>query len=145
MFIIAHNIRSLYNVGSLFRSAEAFGIEKIYLTGYTGHPPRKEIHKTALGTEHLISWEYQEDIFSLIDTLKEEHILVYGLETAEEAQPLDSVQTHQHLALVLGNEVSGIEQEVRDMLDGLLVIPMKGRKKSINVSVAAGIAMFVLQ
>jgi len=144
MIIIAHNIRSLHNVGSIFRSADVFAVEKLYLTGYTGTPPQKEIAKTALGSEDRVVWEKVEDIFSLIEKLRSEGYLVLGLETGTEVMPIDSLSFDQPIALVLGNEVTGIEPEVVEKLDGLTEIPMPGAKKSLNVSVAAGIAMFVL-
>lgn len=146
MIIISHNIRSLHNLGAIFRSADAFGIEKIYLTGYTATPPRKEINKTALGSENIVPWEKQDDIFIVIKELKEKNYKVIGLETGAMAQPLnDFLLEGKKLALVLGNEVTGIENEVRDNLDGLVEIPMPGHKKSLNVSVAASIAMFVFR
>ena len=144
MIIIAHNIRSLHNVGSIFRSADVFAVEKIYLTGYTGNPPQKEIAKTALGSEDRVTWEKVEDIFPLIEKLRSDGYQVIGLETGEGVQPLGSLPSHKPIALVLGNEVTGIESEVVKKLDGLAEIPMLGPKKSLNVSVAAGIAMFEL-
>lgn len=143
MIIIAHNIRSLYNVGSIFRSADVFAVEKIYLTGYTGVPPNKDIAKTALGSENRVLWEKRDDVISLISELKNEGWQVGGLETGGKTISITSL-SNKHLALVLGNEVTGIEQEVRENLDVLAEIPMPGVKKSLNVSVAAGIAMFVL-
>lgn len=144
MTILVHNIRSLHNVGSIFRSADVFAVEKIYLTGYTATPPRKEIAKTALGSENRVVWEKVEDIFSLIEKLRVNGCQIIGLETDEAAQPLDSLPSDKPIALVLGNEVTGIEPEVVEKLDGLAKISMPGAKKSLNVSVAAGIAMFVL-
>lgn len=144
MIIIAHNLRSLHNVGSIFRSADVFAVEKIYLTGYTGAPPQKEIAKTALGSEDRVAWEKVEDVFSLIEKLRSDGYRVVGLEIGEAARSLDSFSPDKSIALVLGNEVTGIEPEVREKLDGLAEIPMLGLKKSLNVSVAAGIAMFVL-
>lgn len=144
MIIIAHNLRSLHNVGSIFRSADVFAVEKIFLTGYTGTPPQKEIAKTALGSEDRVAWEKVENIFSLIEKLRAEGYQVIGLETGEDARPLGDLSSDKPIALVLGNEVTGIEPEVREKLDVLAEIPMLGPKKSLNVSVAAGIAMFVL-
>src|SRR3990167_295007 len=144
MIVIAHNIRSLHNTGALFRSADAFAVEKLYLTGYTATPPRKEIHKTALGSEHIVPWEYQADIFGLMKYLRENGRFLYGLETGDQTISIEDKQLCFPLALILGNEVTGIEKEVQEQLDALVEIPMRGRKKSINVSVAAGIALFVL-
>jgi len=144
MILIAHNIRSLHNVGAIFRSAEVFVVEKIFLTGYTGVPPHKDIAKTALGSENRVAWEKREDIFSLINDLKKDSWKILGLETGEKTIPITSLNSRERLVLILGNEVTGIETEVRDELDGLVEISMPGRKRSLNVSVAAGIAMFVL-
>ena len=143
MMIVAHNIRSLYNVGSIFRSDDVFAIEKIFLTGYTGTPPQKEIAKTALGSENRVLWEKRENILSLISELKNGGWQVVGLETGEKTVSITTLN-HRRLVLILGNEVTGIELEVREKLDVLAEIPMPGVKKSLNVSVAAGIAMFVL-
>jgi tRNA G18 (ribose-2'-O)-methylase SpoU len=143
MLIIAHNIRSLHNVGSIFRSADVFAVEKLYLTGYTGAPPQKEIAKTALGSENRVAWERRGEILPLIEELKSQGFSVIGLETGGESRPIDTFSKGR-VVLVLGSEVTGIEPELRDKLDALAEIPMSGRKKSLNVSVAAGIAMFVL-
>lgn len=142
MIVIAHNIRSLHNVGAIFRNAAAFSVEKLYLTGITGVPPRKEIAKVALGAEHLVPWE-QQDIFSCIAALKAAGYRVFGLEQGEGAVSLREHTLEANIALVLGNEVEGIEQDVVEQLDGLVEIPM-GKKKSLNVSVASGIAMYAL-
>lgn len=141
MVIIAHDIRSLHNVGAIFRNAAAFGIEKVYLTGITATPPRKEIAKVALGAEDLVPWEAGM-IQDVIQLVRIQGYRVYGLETSPDAQPLELAQD-QHLALVLGNEVSGIDEVTLAMLDGTLVIPMH-KKRSLNVSVASGVAMYVL-
>lgn len=141
MIIIAHNIRSLHNVGSIFRNAAAFDVEKLYLTGITGTPPRKEIAKVALGAETLVDWE-RGDILLTIEKLKEEGYKVFGLEQGEGSVGLRDVHEDK-LALVLGNEVEGIDQETISILDGLVEIPM-GKKRSLNVSVASGIAMYEL-
>ncbi len=141
MLVIAHNIRSLHNVGSIFRNAAAFGIEKLYLTGITATPPRKEIAKVALGAEDLVAWE-QAEIAELIPRLKSQGYTVHGLETGADAVTIDQVHI-QKLALVLGNEVEGIDAETLTLLDGKIVIPME-RKQSLNVSVASGVAMYVL-
>ena len=144
MIIIAHNIRSLHNVGSIFRSADAFGVEKLYLTGFTGVPPRSEISKTALGSENRVVWEQIEDIQSLISKLRSDGYSLIGLENGENIKSINETVFDKPVALVLGNEVEGIEAEVREKLDLLVEIPMPGQKRSLNVSVAAGIAMFVL-
>ena len=139
MIIIAHNIRSLHNVGAIFRNCAAFGVEKLYLTGYTAIPPRKEIAKVALGAEQLVSWE-QGDIDQIINELRSDGYQVLGLETGEDAKDINSIEEDK-IALVLGSEVEGIDQETIDKLDGIVEIPMN-KKRSLNVSVASGVAMY---
>ncbi len=117
MIIIAHNIRSLHNVGSIFRTADVFGIEKIYLTGYTGQPPRKEIAKTALGSDKRVKWEGVEDVYKLIDQLKDEGVVVAALEMNERSVSIESFTSSKEVALILGNEVEGIEKEVLEKCD----------------------------
>lgn len=141
MLVLAHNIRSLHNVGAIFRSAAAFGVEKLFLTGYTPVPPRKEIAKVALGAERLVTWE-QGDIFEVIAQCKQEGFSVFALEQAPNAIELADVRTEK-VALILGNEVEGIEPDVLAACDGSVVIPMYA-KRSLNVSVAAGVAMYAL-
>ena len=141
MIVIAHDIRSLHNIGSIFRNAAAFGIEKLYLTGFTATPPRKEIAKVALGAEDLVPWE-AGIIEQVITSLKADGYVVYGLETGNDARAIASVAAPK-LALVLGNEVEGIDKATLELLDGKLVIPMD-KKRSLNVSVASGVAMYIL-
>lgn len=140
MIVIAHNIRSLYNVGSIFRNAAAFGVEKLYLTGFTATPPRKEIAKVALGAEELVPWE-QRSIVDVIAALRADGFRIVGLETGEESDDI-AVLCHDRLALVLGNEVDGIDAATLALLDGTVEIPME-RKRSLNVAVASGIAMYL--
>jgi len=143
MRLIAHDIRSLHNVGSLFRSADAFGIEKIYLTGITGTPPRKEIAKVALGSEHRVPWEQQEDIKSLIQELQKQGWFICALETGKEAKSLTQIKGQGgKIILLVGNEVEGLSSELCAACDAIAEIPMPGVKRSLNVSVAAGIALF---
>lgn len=141
MIIVAHDIRSLHNIGSIFRNAAAFGVEKLYLTGFTATPPRKEIAKVALGAEDLVTWEAGE-VSAVIASLKADGYTVFGLETGSDAQDIATVKIEK-LALVLGNEVAGIDQATLALLDGKVVIPMN-KKQSLNVSVASGVAMYVL-
>jgi tRNA G18 (ribose-2'-O)-methylase SpoU len=141
MIVIAHDIRSLHNIGSIFRNAAAFGVEKLYLTGFTATPPRKEIAKVALGAEDLVAWEAGE-VSAVIASLKADGYTVFGLETGVDAQNIAETKADK-LALVLGNEVAGIDQATLALLDGKLVIPMN-KKQSLNVSVASGVAMYVL-
>lgn len=144
VILIAHDIRSLHNVGALFRSADAFGVEKMYLTGITGTPPRKEIAKVALGGETRVAWEYHETIDEVIELLKNEGVKICALELSEKSQSLRSFDVPEQVALILGNEVEGIGPEVLAHVDHVLEIPMLGQKKSLNVSVAAGIALYEL-
>ncbi|MDP2631477.1 MAG: TrmH family RNA methyltransferase [Candidatus Uhrbacteria bacterium] len=141
MIVIAHNIRSLHNVGSIFRNCAAFGIEKLFLTGYTATPPRKEIAKVALGSVDLVDWE-EGSIGEIVENLKADGFKVLGLEIGDEALNISSVD-YEKIALVLGNEVEGIDSETIMLLDGLVQIPMAA-KQSLNVSVASGVAMYVL-
>ncbi len=142
MIVIAHDIRSLHNVGSIFRNCAAFGVEKLYLTGITGLPPRKEISKVALGAQDLVAWE-AGDVFEIIQRLKTEGFLVCALETGNDAEEIGRFSTKQPVALILGNEVEGIAPDVLEVVDQKLVIPMQ-RKRSLNVSVASGVALYAL-
>ena len=142
MIVIAHNIRSLHNVGAIFRSADAFGVERLYLTGFTGTPPRSEIAKTALGSEDRVAWEKVAEVVEVIEGVKAAGYRVVALENGVGAVPIGPMEGK--IALVLGNEVEGIEPDVLAACDATVEIPMPGRKRSLNVSVAAGIAMFAL-
>lgn len=144
MIIIAHDIRSLHNVGAVFRSADVFGVEKIYLTGITGTPPRKEIAKVALGSEHRVSWERYDDIYQLVQVLKEGGHQLIALDNATGSVPIESFVPSEKIVLLLGNEVEGVEQKLRDQTDATVEIGMPGAKQSLNVSVATGIALFAL-
>ncbi len=141
MIVIAHNIRSLHNIGSILRNAAAFGVEKVYLTGFTAAPPRKEIAKVALGAEDLVPWEAGE-IRAVIDKLRADGYRILGLETGDGAVDIANLRQAK-IALVLGNEVDGIDAATRQLLDGIVEIPM-AKKRSLNVSVASGVAMYVI-
>ncbi len=143
-YIIAHNIRSLYNVGTFFRTADALGITKLYLTGYTGIPPRKEISKVALGAEESVPWEHCRDLGKLIEKLKFEGVRIVSLETGEEAVDYRKFKPCFPLALVLGNEVAGISRQTLKKSDKIIKLPMLGEKKSLNVGVALGVAGFYI-
>jgi len=143
MILIAHNIRSLHNVGSIFRSADAFGVERLYLTGFTGTPPRKEIAKVSLGSEDRVSWEKRNEILPLFDELRQAGYRILALETSPSGVAIqDAVLQKAPVALIVGNEVDGIEHAVLEKVDQIVEIPMLGRKRSLNVSVAAGIALY---
>jgi 23S rRNA (guanosine2251-2'-O)-methyltransferase len=142
--IIAHNIRSLWNVGALFRSADAFGVSHIHLTGYTAQPPRKEISKTALGAEEWIPWSYDKDPFEIIERRRKDGFLIAALELTEKSDKLWSVDPKAPVCLVLGHEVLGVSPELLAVCDKALHIPMQGKKSSLNVSVACGVALYEL-
>jgi tRNA G18 (ribose-2'-O)-methylase SpoU len=144
MIVIAHNIRSLYNVGSIFRTCDGAGVEKLYLTGYTGAPPRKEISKTALGAEETVPWEKIHIHTPLIRKLKKEGYWIVGIEKASKAKNIFTYDAPQKIVIVLGNEIRGLSPQLLKHCDDVVVIPMRGHKESLNVSVAAGIAMYVL-
>lgn len=143
--LLAHNIRSLWNVGSFFRTCDAFRVERLYLTGYTGTPPRKEIAKTALGADETIPWEHADDPLAVLRRLREEGWQLLALERAEGAVALGSVPVGGKVCLVVGHELSGVPAEQRTLCDATVMIPMLGMKESLNVAVAAGIALYVLR
>lgn len=154
IYIICQNIRSLHNVGSIFRSADAFAVEKIYLCGYTGHPPHPNISKTALGAENTVPWEHRPQTWRVIEELKKQRIPVIALELTRRSTPLmHLVRDHElsvmpkknGVAIVVGNEVKGVTREILRRADRVTHIPMYGKKESLNVSVAAGIALYHLR
>lgn len=142
--VILDNIRSMYNIGSVFRTADAFLVEKIYLCGITATPPHKEIRKTALGATESVDWEYVEDIHPLLKRLKKEDFQIYSVEQAEGSVKMDelSIESERKYALVLGNEVEGVQQSVIDQSDYCLEVPQGGTKHSLNVSVCAGVVLW---
>jgi tRNA G18 (ribose-2'-O)-methylase SpoU len=141
--LMLHNIRSMWNVGAMFRTADAAGIEKIVITGYTATPPRKEIDKTALGAQDTVLWQYVSDPVEAISMLKAEGKRVFGLEIAENSRPYTGLHPADFPAVLLvGNEVDGIGDALLAHCDDVLEIPQYGIKHSMNVAVAAGIALF---
>lgn len=146
--LILHDIRSAQNVGSLFRSADAAGIDKIYLSSITAHPidrfgrPVGAIAKTALGAEKSISWESYSDIVELIQTLKKGGITIIAIEQSTDAIDYKTIIVTTPTVFILGNEVGGVPREILDLADTIAEIPMSGKKESLNVSVAGGIALF---
>ncbi len=142
MIIIAHDIRSLHNVGSILRNAAAFGVEKVYLTGITAKPPRKEIAKVALGAENLVPWE-TGDVKEIIAKLKSEGYRILALENINGAVDISAIKPTQKDVLILGSEVEGIAVDLLSLADMAIIIPM-AQKRSLNVSVASGIAMLAL-
>lgn len=144
LYIVLNDIRSLSNIGSFFRTADAFNVEKIFLCGITAVPPHREIHKTALGATETVAWEYRSSIDKLVTELKTTDIRVCSIEQAEKTTLLQDVATlpNEPYALVFGNEVDGVDQTVIDASDYILEIPQFGTKHSLNVSVCAGIVLW---
>jgi len=144
LIIILDNIRSLNNIGSVFRTADAFLIKKIYLCGITAKPPHKDIHKTALGATESVDWEYRKSTSDLIDELHEKSVKVISIEQAENATMLNdfSPTANDYYALVFGNEVKGVSQEVVSKSDEVIEIPQFGTKHSLNISVSAGVVVW---
>lgn len=144
--ILIPNIRSLHNVGSIFRSADAFGISEIILAGYTPTPPRPEINKTAIGAEEFMDWRYEEDATIVLKELKEDGFYIVGLEQTSKSTELPDFKANMHskMCIVLGSEVSGIEDELLPLVDEFVAIPQYGRKHSLNVSVAAGVVLYAM-
>jgi tRNA G18 (ribose-2'-O)-methylase SpoU len=142
--VVLDNVRSLHNVGSIFRTADAFRIERIYLCGITATPPNAEIHKTALGAENSVEWAFFDDALTAVQLLKQQEYTVFAVEQAENSISLPQLQldpTKQY-AIVLGNEVKGVQQQVVDACQGCIEIPQFGTKHSLNVSIAAGLVMW---
>lgn len=146
--LILHNIRSAHNVGAIFRTAECAGVQKIFLTGYTPAPRdkfervNKQIVKTALGAEKVVRWEKRDDLPHLLSELKKQNFKIIALEQDKKAIDYKKTRLVGNVALILGNEVGGIESEILQICDQMIEIPLKGKKESLNVSVAAGIALF---
>lgn len=160
LYLILHNIRSLYNVGAMFRTADAAGVSGIFLTGYTGAPEdklgnaRKSIHKVALGAENSVSWERRRDLPRLIEKLRKEKIFVLALEQSPKSFDYAKadvflrrkrIAKYSGIALIVGNEVRGLSPQIWKKCDAVMKITMRGKKESLNVSVAAGIALFKLR
>ncbi|HEY6142743.1 MAG TPA: RNA methyltransferase [Flavobacterium sp.] len=146
LILVLDDIRSLHNIGSVFRTADAFLIEKIYLCGITATPPNKEINKTALGATDTVTWEHNENVLEVIEKLKKEGTNVLAIEQVESAVFLQDfkVEKDQKYALVFGNEVYGVSQEAVAICDGCIEIPQLGTKHSLNISVSAGIVVWDL-
>jgi tRNA G18 (ribose-2'-O)-methylase SpoU len=141
---VLENIRSAYNVGSVFRTADAFLLEAVYILGYTAVPPHKEIKKTALGAEESVDWRYFKNAAAAIGVLKADGYLVYAVEQVENSISLEqlTVLTEQKIAFVFGNEVTGVEQETILLCDGAVEIPQLGMKHSLNIATAAGVVLW---
>ncbi|MFK8298959.1 RNA methyltransferase [Capnocytophaga cynodegmi] len=146
LIVILDNVRSLNNIGSVFRTCDAFLIEKIFLCGITATPPNKEIHKTALGATESVDWEYVKSTISVVERLKSEGICVISVEQTEKSVMLNDFQPNSatKYAVIFGNEVKGVEQEVVSASEGVIEIPQYGTKHSLNISVSAGIVIWDL-
>lgn len=148
VYILLHNIRSTHNVGSIFRTSDALGVSKIYLSGYTPTPldkfkkPRKDIAKVALGAEKIIPWEYLEDPVKIVKKLKAQKFQVVGIEQNEKSIDYKKVKVTDKVLFIVGNEVDGMDQKFLSLCDVISEIPMSGEKESLNVSVAFGVALF---
>lgn len=141
--LILHNIRSLYNVGSLFRTSDSANVNELILCGFTPRPPRKEIEKTALGAVDSVKWKYFEDIKDAIKEQKAKGVKVIALELTDKKRDYTSLEKNDYpLCLVLGNELVGIDDDILELCDDAVEIPMFGVKHSLNVSVSAGIAVY---
>jgi 23S rRNA (guanosine2251-2'-O)-methyltransferase len=141
IILLAFNVRSLWNVGSFFRTCDAFAVEKLWLTGYTGHPPRKEIAKTALGAEMTVPWEHALDPAPVVDALLANGWEIVSLELTPKAVPLTEYRPAAKTCLVVGHELEGVPLPILEKSAAVVQIPMLGSKESLNVSVAAGIAL----
>lgn len=144
LVVVLDNVRSLYNVGSVFRTSDAFCLQGICLCGITARPPHIEIHKTALGAEDSVAWRYYEDTLECVDNLRKEGYTILSIEQCEGSTLLPNLQidSAKRYAVVMGNEVKGVQQEVVDNSDGCIEIPQYGTKHSMNVSVTAGIIIW---
>ncbi len=144
LVVVLDNVRSQNNIGSVFRTSDAFIVEKIILCGISSTPPNTEIHKTALGAEDSVEWVYFKDTISALNMLKQEGYIVYSIEQAENSQSLESIQLNKNnkYAVILGHEVHGVDQNVVNASDGCIEIPQFGTKHSLNVSVTAGIVIW---
>ncbi len=149
-YVICDNLRSLYNIGSIFRTADALGVNKIYLTGICGTPEQKGLKKVALGAEESVPWEYAKNTWQLVDKLKKQKVKIIALELNKNSVDIDQfvrqnkAKMSGNFALILGNEVTGVSSTILKRSDVVVHIPMKGMKESLNVSVAFGIAGYML-
>lgn len=142
--VVLDNVRSLHNVGSVFRTSDAFRVERVLLCGITATPPHSEIHKTALGAEDVVAWQYYPDTMQAVDALRGEGYGIYAIEQVQGSLSLQNfaVEENKHYAVILGNEVKGVQQQVVDACDGAIELPQFGTKHSLNVSVTAGMVIW---
>ncbi len=139
---VLENVRSAYNVGSVFRTADAFLIEAIYIMGYTARPPHKEIKKTALGAEDTVEWKYFTNAKEAVNDLKQNGYKVFAVEQVENSISLEKFDTEGKVAVIFGNEVTGVEQSTIALCDGTIEIPQLGMKHSLNIATAAGVVLW---
>lgn len=142
--VVLENIRSAYNVGSVFRTSDAFLVSAIYIIGYSAKPPHKEIKKTALGAEETVTWKHFATTAAAIEELRREGYLIYAVEQAEQSISLEKFSMDKPLAIVFGNEVTGVEQSTILACDGCIEIPQLGMKHSLNIATAAGVVLWEL-
>ncbi len=144
LILVLDNVRSLHNIGAMFRTADAFLIEKIVLCGITARPPHRDIHKTALGATESVNWVYEKETLNVIQQLQKEGVIVWAVEQADGATMLDQVmiEPNKKHALVFGNEVTGVQQAVVSACQKVVEIPQWGTKHSLNISVSAGIVIW---
>lgn len=146
LVVVLDNVRSLNNVGSVFRTSDAFLLESIYLCGITGKPPHKDIQKTALGSTESVAWKHLDSTIDAVEELKEKGFKVYAIEQAESARMLNKFKPvkGEKLAIIFGNEVKGVGQDVVNICDGVIEIPQVGTKHSLNIAVSVGIVVWDL-
>ena len=144
LVVVLDNVRSLHNVGSVFRTSDAYRVEHIFLCGITATPPSAEIHKTALGAEDSVTWRYFKDTSEAVDLLRNEGYTIFSIEQAQGSIALQELQLEEgkKYAVIMGNEVKGVQQEIVDMSDACIELPQYGTKHSLNVSVTAGIVIW---
>ena len=143
IYVLCDNIRSIFNVGAIFRTSDAAFIEKLFLTGYTPYPPRKEIEKVALGATETVPWEYHKDPVELVKKIKEDKINIAVLEITDKKNNIWNIERSDFpLCLVLGNEITGVSKDIIELADTSFELPMLGMKQSLNVSVAYGVAVY---
>jgi len=143
-YLILPDIRSCHNVGAMFRTADACGVSKLFLVGYTAQPPKIQIDKVSLGAEKWMPWEHRKDLRRLISSLKKKKVCIVGLEKNDSSVDIKDLKLKfkKDVALIVGNEVDGISDDILELCDKVVHIPMHGKKESLNVSIAAGIAMY---
>ena len=144
LYIIAHNIRGLYNIGTMLRTADALGVDKLFLTGYSGCPPRKEISKVALGAEESVPWKHYSSLSYLLKKLKKEKVNIIALETGKDSIDYLKFKPKFPLVLIVGNEVKGIYSSILKNVDQKISLPMNGIKESLNVGVSMAVAGYYI-